>query len=1050
MAYQPKSYRKFAATTATAAMVASAVAPVASLAAGFTDVAPQYKEAVDFLVSTGATNGKTETQFGVYEQITRLDAAVILAKVLKLDVENAKDAGFTDVPKDRAKYVNALVEAGILNGKGDGKFGAYDNLSRVEMAKIVANAYKLEKQNDSALPFTDVNAKWAPFVKALYDNGVTSGKTPTSFGAYENITRGDFARFVFKAANLDVAPQASAKAINRTTVEVKFNVAVDELKAENFSIKGAQVNGVELSQDKKTAKLSVSGLNYATEYTLEIKGVKVEGKTVDFGAVKFTTPAVTEVYTLKVTPASTTVTANGADNTVVKFELLNDEGKVDTGADNIVLEIGTTFGNLATNRVTVQDGVGQVVLTSEFSVKDVVAKVTAQIIEASSDYKDLIGKVAGQAEVKFVPAAVTTDPNAITFQDAESNQADRVVLYFDKPVSPATFVKTNADGTFAVSADGKSQLFKDNVNIKISQNGAQKTVVGVTPVEGNPKAIEVLLDKDSYLTDNATVDLEVTIGTTHNKRSFTLTDARRPEFTGVTATNLRTLNLKFSEAVAKGNFSIDGLWENGKEFKVTFGDFDPKTGIDKRDTATVELLPDTNGNQRYFKAGTHSITVTQLKDFAAETDATNISTTQTLNFTVVADSVAPTATVTVESPEQFRVTFNRDIAVVNNTNIDTLFNNAFKVYDTASKSWVSVGSYSSKFNTNPDNVSLGSLLKVTKVKDNEYVVELQADWTKVLKDSTDAYYNYKFKFEFDKDTFVNLTNGVKNEKFELDLNYSGSPLNSADNASPVITDIVQTSDPSVYEITMSEPVKLPNKDVADTPSTQQTNGIPRVLAEFQGKDKDGKAVVISAEVVNYSDGDGGDKKFTVKTSGQQTLQSLVNSGYNENWKVVVRSISDDVGNTAATLTKDFVVKPTVVSTGFQIVSPENGLNEGVIAHDAVDPAYKDWIEVTFTKAVNVAGSDNLTSVYNWTLNGTKLSALSNVESIKVADVDGNPDNGYEKVIITFVDDRAFGNASNVISVTKGIKSLDGTVLTGEHEVVAKTVSPDQTKSKQKQ
>lgn len=235
MAYQPKSYRKFAATTATAAMVASAVAPVASLAAGFTDVAPQYKDAVDFLVSTGATNGKTETQFGVYEQITRLDAAVILAKVLKLDVDNAKDAGFTDVPKDRAKYVNALVEAGILNGKSEGKFGAYDNLTRVEMAKIIANAYKLEKQNDNALPFTDVNATWAPFVKALYDNGVTSGKTETSFGAYENITRGDFARFVYRAANLnvDVDPEVvSVSAINTNQIEIKFNKELDVKSAE--------------------------------------------------------------------------------------------------------------------------------------------------------------------------------------------------------------------------------------------------------------------------------------------------------------------------------------------------------------------------------------------------------------------------------------------------------------------------------------------------------------------------------------------------------------------------------------------------------------------------------------------------------------------------------------------------------------------------------------------------------------------------------------------------------------------------------------------------
>ena len=54
MAYQPKSYRKFIAGAAAAAVVAPVVAPVASLAAtNFTDVEAKYQEAVDFLVSKG-------------------------------------------------------------------------------------------------------------------------------------------------------------------------------------------------------------------------------------------------------------------------------------------------------------------------------------------------------------------------------------------------------------------------------------------------------------------------------------------------------------------------------------------------------------------------------------------------------------------------------------------------------------------------------------------------------------------------------------------------------------------------------------------------------------------------------------------------------------------------------------------------------------------------------------------------------------------------------------------------------------------------------------
>ncbi|BDG37556.1 S-layer homology domain-containing protein [Saccharococcus caldoxylosilyticus] len=294
MAYQPKSYRKFVATTATAAMVASAVAPVVSAAAGFTDVASQYKDAVDFLVSAGV-KGKSETKFGVYDEITRLDAAVILAKVLKLDVDNAKDAGFTDVPKDRAKYVNALVDAGVLNGKAAGKFGAYDKLTRAEMAKIIANAYKL-KGDDVTLPFTDVNDTWAPYVKALYKNGITKGKSETKFGANDNITRGDFAVFVYRAANVDVAPQVvSVSAINGKQIEIKFNKPVDKSAlldtASNFTgytlkanklelaaVDGANANAISLtpmaslSSDGKTLTIyAASGEAFNGKYTVTVK-----------------------------------------------------------------------------------------------------------------------------------------------------------------------------------------------------------------------------------------------------------------------------------------------------------------------------------------------------------------------------------------------------------------------------------------------------------------------------------------------------------------------------------------------------------------------------------------------------------------------------------------------------------------------------------------------------------------------------------------------------------------------------------------------------------
>ncbi len=83
MSQNSKSLKKFLATAATATIAVGAVAPVAMAATNFADVASQYKDAVDFVASKGI-QGFNDTTFGTYENIKRVDAAVMVAKVLVL------------------------------------------------------------------------------------------------------------------------------------------------------------------------------------------------------------------------------------------------------------------------------------------------------------------------------------------------------------------------------------------------------------------------------------------------------------------------------------------------------------------------------------------------------------------------------------------------------------------------------------------------------------------------------------------------------------------------------------------------------------------------------------------------------------------------------------------------------------------------------------------------------------------------------------------------------------------------------------------------------
>ena len=207
-----KKVKKVLASAVMATLVASAFTPAVSAAEvkpnisaaayemefdhPFTDVGTRYEEAVSFLYNTDILKGKTATTFGTNQNLTRGDAAVILANSLGLDTENAPDAGFKDLNSRVKGSVNALAELGIIAGKTADTFGTSEPLSRGAMAKFLVLGFELEDYAEPT-PFTDARGVFAPYIEALYGTGITSGKTATSYGTYTNITRGEFANLLY-------------------------------------------------------------------------------------------------------------------------------------------------------------------------------------------------------------------------------------------------------------------------------------------------------------------------------------------------------------------------------------------------------------------------------------------------------------------------------------------------------------------------------------------------------------------------------------------------------------------------------------------------------------------------------------------------------------------------------------------------------------------------------------------------------------------------------------------------------------------------------------
>lgn len=197
-----KNKHKFIAAAAVASVSVSAVS--ASAAAVFTDVPKKYEEAVRFLIENDITAGYAAGQFGTAKTITRVDAAIQLAKALGFtENDTYEDAGFTDVPERGQWAVNALAESGVTAGKAEGRFGALEPITRGEASYWLANAYGLEvDETVTKTSFTDVNKRFAPYVKALVESGLSLGKTATTFGAEDKLLRGEWALFLYRGSQL--------------------------------------------------------------------------------------------------------------------------------------------------------------------------------------------------------------------------------------------------------------------------------------------------------------------------------------------------------------------------------------------------------------------------------------------------------------------------------------------------------------------------------------------------------------------------------------------------------------------------------------------------------------------------------------------------------------------------------------------------------------------------------------------------------------------------------------------------------------------------------
>lgn len=184
-------------------------------------------EAIDYLKSVGAVNGKTETEFDPDGSVTRAEFTKMLVSLIDTEAA-ATGVEFADCPADAwyTPYVAKAVAMGLVNGVSDTEFAPNSTISREDVCTIIGRFLNITAEiEDKELTFTDaadVAEYAARYVAYMAELGIVNGYADGSFGPKASITRAESAKVLY---GLSKVLAAKTEVVEEKTEEVVEEVA---------------------------------------------------------------------------------------------------------------------------------------------------------------------------------------------------------------------------------------------------------------------------------------------------------------------------------------------------------------------------------------------------------------------------------------------------------------------------------------------------------------------------------------------------------------------------------------------------------------------------------------------------------------------------------------------------------------------------------------------------------------------------------------------------------------------------------------------------------
>ena len=525
MAKHKAKTNKFITGAVTAAMVATAVVPVASAATEvtFSDVPAtdtHYKN-INEAVGLGLFKGYTDGTFKPYNTLTRANVAKVLANyvvgqekltyseyIAKHDLVN-KVTPFADVPSthsDKELYNASLIvkDSGIFTGSNNNLMPT-KAIQRQQLAKVLVNAFGLKDLEGDLSKVTDNDKafdEFIPFINILSENGVTAVE---NFRPAETVLRGQMASFLNRAydvvnpVNAETAI-ASVKAITSKSINVSFTGNPADLTATDFNVTGGLT----------VVDVNVSGKNATITFSRDmVDGAKYELQLLD-GDGEVSSKAAFEYVLGQVSSIVVTKSKFEVGEEVSKFlKVYDDKGIEISTADYNIVDVESSNTAVVGNTVkapVVAVGTANLRFTIEY--KDG-SKTKSDFIRVDVD-EPVTAAVAGFELGDSAKYANTVDykNNGSSAKTAfyVSDKATYLHVYADdsqtNPEIKPLDLSTNAD--YVVTTKNPTVVSvseKDGQGVKLSPKSKGKATIEITGPNNYKKTISVEVKEDPIFKD---------------------------------------------------------------------------------------------------------------------------------------------------------------------------------------------------------------------------------------------------------------------------------------------------------------------------------------------------------------------------------------------------------------------------------------------------------------------------------------------------------------------------------------------------------------------